>query len=927
MNVCPAFATPGSTPQHRNPQFSAHSPRQFLSILRRTTFSLLIWLAAAQASTALGQALELEPKDHICLVGNELGERMQHHNFWETLLHQQFAEQQLTVRNLCFPGDEPVLRLRSKNFGSPESHLKHSGATVVLYFFGFNESFAGEPGVAGFGEEMRELVERTKSADFSGQGPPRIVLISPIAFENTGDPHLPTGEEQNRNLALYTDALRKVASVTGVGFVDLFHPTQQAFESSDQRLTLNGSHLNRAGYKMLGPVLMQGLFGQSSTSLDGERARAVKAQIDDKNFHWWHRYRAVNGFSIYGDRGLAGSDGTYNNRDVMERERAILDQMTANRDQRVWQVAGGQSVPVEVDDSNTLPFIEPRTNVGGPDDKNAKAGKLGSLDYLTAEEQLKLFKLGAGYEINLVASEEQFPELANPVALDFDNQGRLWVATMASYPHWKPKTPMNDKLLIFEDHDRDGRADECKVFADGLHQPTGFEIGWGGVYVAQQPDVLFMTDTDGDDRADTRIRKLVGFDTADSHHGLAAFTWGPGGNLYFNEGTFKYSQVESPYGLTRLQEAGIWKYNPRTERFGVHVSLAFSNPWGHVFDRWGQDFIGDASPGNSYWAAPISGHIEYPGKHPGGGHHKRLAKETGGDPSYKFPTFYKKRIRPSAGCEIVSSRNFPEDAQGNFLVTNCIGERVVLNHRVIEDGSGFRGEEVDPIVYCEDGNFRPVDVQFAPDGSLYIVDWHNALIGHLQHNLREPNRDHSHGRIWRVTYKDRPLVDPPQIAGAPIESLLELLKEPEDRTRYMVRRELAVRDQDAVLSATEKWAAGLDADDPQLEHHLLEALWVYQTQEQVELDLLQKLLNADDHRARAAAVRTLSFWVNKVDNPLELLRPRVKDPHMRVRLEAVRALSFLSGDEAIETALEVLEYDMDDYLQYTLDETMRVLEQ
>lgn len=893
--------------------------------LRMIMCAALVIGLANMPSRAFAEALSLQKGDHICLVGNELGERMQHHNFWEALLHQQFAEHGLTVRNLCFPGDEPTLRIRSKNFGSPESHLEHSGASVVMYFFGFNESFAGEKGLAKFSEDMRKLVEDTKASDFSGKGAPRVVLISPIAFENTGDSNLPSGESQNSNLEKYTAALQTVAKVTGVGFVDLYHPTKELFESSDTRLTLNGSHLNEAGYKALAPILMKGLFDDSG-STDGERFAKIKSEVDDKNFHWWHRYRAVNGFSIYGDRGLAGTDGTYNNRDVMERERAILDQMTAIRDGRIWQIARGENVPAQADDSGTLPFIEPRTNVGGPDDAQAKAGKLGTLDYLNAEEQQKLFKLAAGYEINLVASEEMFPELANPVAIDFDNQGRMWVATMESYPHWKPKSVLNDKLLVFEDTDHDGRSDVCKVFADGLHQPTGFEIAGDGVYVAQQPDILFMQDTDGDDRADTRIRKLVGFDTADSHHGIAAFTWGPGGNLYFNEGTFKFSQVESPYGLTRLHEAGIWKYNPRTEEMGVHASLAFSNPWGHVFDYWGQDFIGDASPGFSYWAAPITGHIEYPSKHPGGSQHRRLAKETGGDPEYQFPRFYEKRTRPSAGCEIVSSRHFPPEAQGNFLVTNCIGDRAVLNHRVAEEGSGFKGTEVDPIVYCEDGNFRPVDVQFAPDGSLYIVDWHNALIGHLQHNLREPNRDHSHGRIWRVTYKGRPLVDPPKVAGQSIPHLLDLLKEPEDRTRYNVRRELAARESEEVIEATKKWAADLDPKDELFEHNLLEALWVYQTQNVVEADLLKKLLNAEDHRARAAAVRVLSFWLDEVDKPLDLLQPRVNDPHPRVRLEAVRALSFLQGEAAMELALEVLEHDMDDYLQYALDETIRVLE-
>lgn len=883
------------------------------------------------ANDAAGQALELHPGDRVCLVGNALGERMQHHNWWETLLHESFGDQELTVRNLCFPGDEPNVRIRSKNFGAPDEHLAHSEASVVLYFFGFNESFRGEPGVETFSQELHHLVKHTLEQDYSGLGAPRVVLISPIAFEDVGDPNLPTGEDQNRNLELYTAAMREAAEALSVGFVDLFHPTQTLFAETNEQLTLNGAHLNDEGYRRLAPILMRGLFGPGEYDLvEGAFNERLKAEIDDKNFHWWHRYRAVNGFSIYGDRGLAGSDGTYNNRDVMERERTILDQMAAIRDRRIWSRAQGRVVTSQPDDSTTLPFIVPKTNVGGENDPNRRRGKLGTLDYLTSEEQMEHFQLAPGYEIQLVASEEDFPELANPVALNFDNQGRLWVATMASYPHWRPKTKLDDKLLIFEDHDGDGRSDECIVFADGLHQPTGFEIGRGGVFVAQQPDILYLKDENGDDRADFRERRLVGFCSADSHHGLAAFEWGPDGGLYFQEGTFKYSQVESPYGLTRLHEAGVWRYDPRTEKFGVHVSLAFANPWGHVFDPWGQNFIGDASPGFSYWAAPISGRVAYPMKHRGGAQFRRVAQMTGDDGSFVFPTFYPKRIRPLAGCAMVSSRHFPPEVQGNFLVTNCIGERTVLNHQVRESGSGFVGTEVPPIVSCEDGNFRPVDAQIAPDGSLYIVDWHNALIGHLQHNLREPHRDHSHGRIWRVTYRGRPLLTPAKIAGEPIPALLELLKEPEDRTRYRARRELAERATEDVTARLDPWIASLDSSDARYEHQLLEALWIAQTHNVVYDDLLTQLLNANDHRARAAAVRALSFWLDAAPRALERLKGAVGDEHPRVRLEAVRALSFYAdGDDrvpALEIALAALDSEVDEYLQYTLDETVRVLE-
>ena len=661
----------------------------------------------------------------------------------------------------------------------------------------------------------------------------------------------------------------------------------------------------------------------------GEVPANLRAEIKDKNFHWWHRYRAVNGYSIYGKRGLAGEDGTgtYNNRDVMERERVILDEMTANRDHRIWALAKGSTVSEKRDDNNTLPFLEVVTNVGGENDKNRNAGKLGSLDYLPAAEQQKLFKLADGYEIQLVASEEQFPELSNPVSLNFDNKGRLWVTTMPSYPHWQPKSKLDDKVLILEDKDGDGTTDNCIVFADGLHQPTGFELGNGGVYVAQQPDILFMKDTDGDDVADVVIRKLVGFDTADSHHGISAFEWSPGGTLHFNEGTFKYSQVESPYGLTRMHEAGVWRYNPRTEEFGTHVSLPFANPWGHVYDKWGQDFISDASPGFNYWATPISGKVEYPAKHAGGSFNDSVNnfKDQALRGRDVYPTFIEKRTRPSAGNEIMSSRHFKPEDQGDFLLCNVIGDRSILQHALKEDGCGFTGTEKPPLVFCEDGNFRPIDIQFAPDGSLYICDWHQALIGHLQHNLREPNRDHHHGRIWRVTCKGRDLVKAPAIAGEPIATVLKALTDYEDRARYRARRELAERNTEDVVSAVKTWVADLDKSNANYLHNLLEANWVLQSHNVVDMDFLSTALNADDYHCRGAATRIVCDMRHKIPNALDMIKERIRDDHARVRLEAVRACSFF-GEKAIEVALDVLESDVDTYLQYALDETMRHLE-
>ena len=149
------------------------------------------------------------------------------------------------------------------------------------------------------------------------------------------------------------------------------------------------------------------------------------------------------------------------------------------------------------------------------------------------------------------------------------------------------------------------------------------------------------------------------------------------------------------------------------------------------------------------------------------------------------------RTRPVGGMEILSSRHFPEEMQGNLLVLNVIGFRGMLNYKLSEDGAGLKWTEVEPILQSTDENFRPVDAEIGPDGALYFIDWHNPIIGHMQHNLRDTSRDTLHGRVYRVTYPGRPLLKPAKIAGEPIPQLLDLLKEPEDRVRYRAKIELS----------------------------------------------------------------------------------------------------------------------------------------
>ncbi|MDA7978901.1 MAG: GDSL-type esterase/lipase family protein [Pirellulales bacterium] len=864
---------------------------------------------ASSPEVAQAQVAELFTQgDSVCLIGNTLAERMQHDGWLETAFQIVAPELKLSFRNLGFSGDEINHRMRSANFGSPDDHLKHSKADVVFAFFGYNESFAGAEGLPQFRRELENLIDHTQSQNYSGRGNARIVLFSPIAHEDLKSESLPNTREANQRIGMYAHAMAEVATAKGVPFVDLFRFTQESYAVLSSPATINGIHLNTSGNMMVADCVIETLLPdrdrQRLRDINQEQLDYLRSAVVDKNFHWFHRYRTVDGYNVYGGRSSLKYEDDITNWDVMQREMQVLDVMTANRDEKIWAIAAGNATPDKpfvADDSNTPDFIPVRTNFPGP----LPGGKH---EFVPAEEAISMMTPYPGAEVNLFASEEMFSELANPVQMAFDMQGRLWVAVMPSYPHWKPKDEMADKILILEDTSGDGKADKCTVFADGLHVPTGLEFWNGGVFVGQQPDLLFLEDTDGDSIADVRQRVLHGIDSADTHHALNSFVIGPGGALYFQEGTFHHSQIETPWRSTvRSANAAVFRFEPRTWKTEVYVPYGFANPHGHIFDYWGQDFVTDGTGNVNYYAAPFSTYLEHPAKHRG-----------------YFP-FFQQRTRPAGGTEFLSSAHFPDELQGNYLIANVIGFQGIQNYKVSEDGSGFSAVEVEPLVVSSHRHFRPVDVEIGPDGAVYFLDWHNPIIGHMQHHIRDPNRDIAHGRVYRISFKDRALLDPPRIAGATIPELLEVLKSNNDRERYRARLELSHRASADVIAAASTWTADLDRSSPKYEHNLLEALWIHQQHDVVDQDLLRRMLTSDEPRARAAATRVLCYWRDRVDDPLELLKNLAQDEFPRVRLEAVRACSFFNDVAAAEVALLALNHPRDRFLNFALKETIRGL--
>ncbi len=887
---------------------------------------LILSLVVLPPLRADAPKLELRKGDHVCLVGNTMAERLQHDGWFEAMFQSRFPEHELVFRNLGFSGDEINHRIRSSNFGTPDEWLTRCEADVIFAFFGYNESWKGEAGLAGFKQELDGWIKHTLGQKYNGESAPRIVVVGPaLMLEKPSEQHAPDRAAINQRLRLYSAAMKDVCGGAGTSFVDLtglqfgavppisspipsaahqeLDWTDGSWKGKWSEATIDGLHANSLGNQMISYEIGRALFGDASAApLSKENAGRLREAIKDKDFHWFQRYRTTDGFSIYGGRAdLVFQPDGQTNRVVMEREMKILDQMTALRDKRIWLAAQGKDF--RVDDNQTDPFLVVKTNKPG-------AGPNGEHLFLGAgEEAISKMTIHKGMKVNLFASEKEFPELISPVQTAFDTKGRMWVATWPTYPHWKPKEPMNDRLVILEDTDGDGKADVSKTFADGLHNPTGFEFYGGGVFVAMAPDLLFLKDTDGDDKADVRIRVLDGLDSADTHHTSSSFALDPGGALYFQEGTFHQTQVETAWGPpVRSSNAGVFRYEPRTQKFSVYAAYGFANPHGHVWTRWGDDIVHDGTGANPYHGAVFSGHMEYPNKHGGA------------------PQVYQQRTRPCSGTEILSGNHFPEELQGNLLVANVIGFQGILQYELSQKDSTLSGKEVEPIVFSSDPNFRPADLEMGADGALYFTDWHNPIIGHMQHNLRDPSRNKVYGRVYRVTYEGRELAKPAKIAGAPVADLVKLLESPEDRVRYRAKIELSARPTDEVLTAVNAWAKGLDANAPQHEHHLMEALWMHQHHDVVNRELLERMLGSKEFHARAAAGRVLCYWLDRVPNAFDLARKLAEDEHPRVRLEAVRLASFFNFPEAIEIPILAAEKPMDNALEYVRAETMKTLD-
>ncbi|HUE15809.1 MAG TPA: PVC-type heme-binding CxxCH protein [Planctomycetaceae bacterium] len=534
-------------------------------------------------------------------------------------------------------------------------------------------------------------------------------------------------------------------------------------------------------------------------------------------------------------------------------------------------------------------------------------------------EAVKTFKITDGLDVRLVASE---PLIRQPLSLSFDDRGRLWVLQYIQYPNPEglrpvavdeflrtkydrrpeppPKGPRgHDVIAILEDTDGDGVMDRAKTFLTGLNLASGMALGYGGVFVAQPPYLLFYRDANGDDVPDGDPEVLLtGFGMEDAHAFANSLTWGPDGWLYGAQGSTVSAKIR---GIEFQQ--GIWRYHPRTKQFELFAEGG-GNTWGIDFDRFGNLFAG----GNTY--EPLCHHVQGAYYVKGFGKHGPLHNP------YSFGYFDPvKHYGPfggglTGGCSIYQGGAFPERFNNACIAPN-MRQNALRWYTFEKRGSTFATRQGGDFILSSDPWFRPVDTLVGPDGALYLADWYDINLSHTNPKNRSqwyaPSRDD--GRIFRVSAPGAKSFDKPRTRLGALASrdVTALLNHPNEWYRREAWRILGERrDASVVPALKQKFAAASD------ETAALEALWAIDLCGGFDEAFAERTLGHPAEYVRAWTVRLLGDdrHVSK-KIAAALVRLAKSDPSVVVRSQLACTAKRLPAASALPIAAELFQRDED----------------
>ncbi len=378
-------------------------------------------------------------------------------------------------------------------------------------------------------------------------------------------------------------------------------------------------------------------------------------------------------------------------------------------------------------------------------------------DPFTPQESVQRMTVPPGFHVDLVASE---PEVVNPIAMTFDERGRIWITESVEYPR-KPGGPGRDKVVLIDGVDDRGHAKKISTFAEGFNIPTGVAVGYGGVWVLNSPDLLFLREKDG--KEVSREVVLTGFGRVDFHELPSSLTWGPDGWLYGLNGVFNPSQIVDKHGKTHRFTCAMWRIHPRTREFQVFAE-GTSNPYGIAWDSEGSAIIEAC-----HWANDHLFHFVETGYY---------ERQAGAYPPFtmKIGSITDHGHQKTAYCGIVNldTDAFPAQYRERICVGNVHAGCINVD-RLVRDGATYLGKGEPDLLTAHDDWAMPVSLKLGPDGFLYFLDWYDRY--HCsQDAIRDPDGvDRLRGRLYRLRYGDSPRAVPLDLAAESDQQLVARL--------------------------------------------------------------------------------------------------------------------------------------------------------
>jgi len=534
---------------------------------------------------------------------------------------------------------------------------------------------------------------------------------------------------------------------------------------------------------------------------------------------------------------------------------------------------------------------------------------------LSPEQSQKLVQVPVDFELQLFASE---PDIINPIAMAWDEKGRLFVIETVDYPNEVRDEDGvgQDKIKILEDTNGDGRADKITVFAEGLNIPTSMTFANGGLIVAMAPHFIFLKDTNGDGKADVREKIMSGWGNTDTHAGPSNLKYGLDNKIWGVLGYAGFRGTVSGKELTFSQ--GVYNFDPNGENL-EYLGRTSNNTWGLGFSEEFDVFISTANGLHSAYFAMPNKYVKRPIVGGSGNNVHRI------DTHYDMPhvTPYLRQVdwhggyTSAAGHNIYTARSFPKSYWNRVgFVAEPTG-RVLHNVILNKKGAGFTEENGFNLLASSDEWFSPVHAEVGPDGAVWVADWYNFII---QHNPTprgfdngagnayiNPLRDGHHGRIYRVVYKGAKPYKPVKLDRNDPKSLVEGLRNDNMFWRTTAQRLIVESGDKTIASRLYPIIKNQNLDELGLNSPAIHALWTLHG---------LGLLDGSDRKSMAVATEALRHPAAGVRKSAVQVLPRtmetvikirqaklLDDPDLRTRMAAVLAIADIPGAPDMGTLL------------------------